>query len=298
MTINDVVIEDEFLNLCVPLIDEEFRQLKANVLSEGFRDSIVVWKGHDILLDGHTRYRIWKSDESGALKPPTITEIELPSRDAAHDWIINNQLGRRNCTRQQKLYLRGKRYLAEKKRVGAPKNNENAGKDDEKQWSHGGTIVLGKYKQTSEQLSEEFGISRNTILRDASYAKVVDELADLSGKEAKASVLSGDVHLGHTESPKFLTLDKRNKKRAAKMVAEQSVKSVEEAVKLVSGNGSEPSPQRSIYITVLQVKNLHKLSKEVKRLVDKPSSELSRSDINLKVDALTDLVSKIHSKLK
>lgn len=298
MDINDVVIDDEYLNLCIRLKDEEFRYLKAGVLSEGFRNPLVVWKGHNILLDGHTRYRIWKSDKSGTLKPPSLIEIDLPDRDTAHDWIINNQLGRRNCTRQQKFYLRGKRYLAEKKREGAPKNNVNAGKNEEKQLTQTGAVVSGKRKRTTAQIGEEFCVSRNTIARDASYAKVIDELAELSGKEAKEAVLSGGVNLGHQMAPGFLKLDKQKKKKAAKMVAEQSVKSVEEAVKLVSGNGKEPATQRVVIITVLQVKNLHKLCKEVKRLVDRPSSELSKSDINLQVDALLDLVSKIHSKLK
>ena len=210
----------------------------------------------------------------------------------------------------QKFFLRGKRLLAEKKRVGAPKNNENAVKDaeyfrratrvspDEKQCPQVGDIVLSKPKRTVSRLADEYKVSRSTIERDASLAKVVDELASLAGPEAKATVLSGGVKIGHQCSPTFLKLDKRNKKKVAKMVSEQSVKSVEEAVNVASGNGSVPTPQKSIQITVLQAKTLHKLSAEIKRLVDKPSSMLSRLDINLKVDALTDLASKIHSKLK
>lgn len=307
VAINEVVIVDEFLNLCIPLVDEELRQLKANILAEGFRDPLVVWKGHKILLDGHTRHHIWKSGESGASKPPAITEIELPSRDAAHDWVINNQLGRRNCTQEQKYYLRGKRLLAEKKRGGAPKGNKNAEKTEAKQPPQAGEVVLpdveqkdrhGKWSKTSERLAKEYGVSGNTIERDALYAKVVDELEDFAGKESKLAVLSGSVHLERQHSHEFLKLDKKEKKKAAKMIAEQSVKSVGEAVRIVSGDSSVPIPKKNIYITGLQVRNLYKLHKEVKRLVDRPSSELSRFDINLKVDVLGDLISKIHSKLK
>ena len=39
----------------------------------------------------------------------------LPDRAAAVEWIIANQLGRRNLTPEQKSYLRGKRYQLEKK---------------------------------------------------------------------------------------------------------------------------------------------------------------------------------------
>ena len=41
-----------------PLLNEERALLRQNLLSEGCRDALVVWKGHDVLLDGHNRYDI------------------------------------------------------------------------------------------------------------------------------------------------------------------------------------------------------------------------------------------------
>ena len=46
----------EFKNLIRPLKKKEYLQLEANILSDGCRDPIVVWKRY--IIDGHNRYEI------------------------------------------------------------------------------------------------------------------------------------------------------------------------------------------------------------------------------------------------
>lgn len=88
------------------------------------------------------------------------------------EWIITNQLGRRNLSDEQKSYLRGKRYASEKKAHGerGPKktghNVQSSG--------------------TAEKLSEEYGVDEKTIRRDAAFATAVDTLAKNVGPEIKA----------------------------------------------------------------------------------------------------------------
>ena len=101
-------IDAELRGLIRPLSEEEYEQLKASVLAEGIRDPLVVWNG--ILLDGHHRYKI--AQEYG-LEYRTV-EIELPNKEAAKEWIITNQLGRRNLTPMEASYYRGKLYEARK----------------------------------------------------------------------------------------------------------------------------------------------------------------------------------------
>lgn len=98
-------IDPEFRDLIPPMSAEERAQLTANVLREGCRDPLVVWKSEQLLLDGHNRFEICEQNEI----PYDTKEIDLPDRDAAKDWIIKNQLGRRNLTEQQVQYLRGKK---------------------------------------------------------------------------------------------------------------------------------------------------------------------------------------------
>jgi hypothetical protein len=59
-----------------------------------------------ILLDGHNRLAIC-CDHNVSY----VTEgILLIARAAAIDWMIANQLGRRNLSAEQVLYLRGMQY--------------------------------------------------------------------------------------------------------------------------------------------------------------------------------------------
>ena len=59
----------------------------------------------------HNRYTIAKKHPE---IPFTVHEKEFASRYEAIIWICKNQLGRRNLTPEQKKYLIGKQYEAEK----------------------------------------------------------------------------------------------------------------------------------------------------------------------------------------
>ena len=87
-----IEIDREFKALIPPLSDEEFNQLEKNLQVDGCRDPLVVW--NNTLLDGHNRFAI--CNRIG--KPFKTTSIDLPDRDAAIEWIILNQFGRRNLT--------------------------------------------------------------------------------------------------------------------------------------------------------------------------------------------------------
>ncbi len=79
-------------------------------------------------------------------------------------------MGRRNLTPEQISYLRGKRYIAEKKEVGAPIGNFNA----EKQTHQNDEIV-----STAEKLAEEYKVGKATIERDGQFARAVDKLSEI-----------------------------------------------------------------------------------------------------------------------
>ena len=51
---------------------------------------------------------------------------------AAIVWICKNQFGRRNLTEEQKSYLRGKQYEAEKMAIGGQLGNDNAKNESDK----------------------------------------------------------------------------------------------------------------------------------------------------------------------
>jgi len=94
-------VDPEFKGLIPPLTSSELRVLKESLLADGCRDKLIVWKDHNILLDGHHRHQICQ--EKG-IRFET-REIELSSRADAKIWILKNQRGRRNLNESQRAML-------------------------------------------------------------------------------------------------------------------------------------------------------------------------------------------------
>ena len=83
-------ILQELEALIPPLTTEEYKQLERNILEEGIRDPLVTWNG--ILVDGHNRYRIAQEYDIDYV----TVEKEFADMNAVKEWMVNNQLGRRN----------------------------------------------------------------------------------------------------------------------------------------------------------------------------------------------------------
>lgn len=209
-----MIIDEQFRTLIPPLTDDEFSRLEENILKEGIRDKLVVW--NDTLIDGHNRYRI--ATEHG-LQYETVHK-DFESREHALNWIISNQLGRRNLNPNQITYLTGKRFETEKKLKGAPIGNRNA----EKQTAQNGPFVSG---DTAQKIADEYGIGRNTVKRAEKFAKVVDLLPE----EARKNILGGNESIKQKESEAILKFDKPTQKKFLKEV--ESGTPIKEAVKKV-----------------------------------------------------------------
>ncbi|QDT94185.1 hypothetical protein [Gimesia algae] len=188
MHIDDVKIDDEFKCLCPGLTDDELRRLKANIISDGeFREPVVVWKSEEILIDGHNRHDVWwnmDGEQRKQIAPPRVLLKEFASREEAHNWIISNQLGRRNLDEKQKSYLIGKRYQAEKKdksknlKPGGSSGNVSSGHSDHS-------------KKTEVVIAEEVGKSPKQVRRDEKFTEAVDTLVENIGPEVKPEILNG-----------------------------------------------------------------------------------------------------------
>jgi len=101
-----MIIDPEIKALIPTLKPDERAKLRESIKNEGCRDPLVIWKGHDILLDGHNRYEICQ--ELG--QTFQVVEREFPDKDRAMLWILKNQLGRRNLSEIQFMLLVGREY--------------------------------------------------------------------------------------------------------------------------------------------------------------------------------------------
>lgn len=207
-----LIIDPEFKTLIPPLLPVERAGLEASILDEGCRDALVVWRGRNILVDGHNRYEICTKHGISF----EIVEIELAGRDEAIDWIYQNQLARRNLTDEKRSYLRGKQYEHRKKAWGAEKGgrgNQHTGvvsahyehlpNSDESRFLLRGREYERQKEaaKTADTIAKEHGVGQATIRRDAAYARSIDTLKQTvkkTGGEGKAEevfdkLLSGEI---------------------------------------------------------------------------------------------------------
>ena len=189
-------IDPEFQSQIPPLTDDEFKQLEENILKEGkLLSPLIVW--NNTLVDGHNRYAILQ-------KHPEIYFSTMPlrfaNREEALAWICKNQLGRRNLSHEQKSYLLGKQYEAEKKAAKIFRGNQytlakKSGGD------HGDNHHSGK--KTCDRIAEENGVSRASVLRASHYTRGID-IADNLSPGIKQKVFSGEVKFTNEEMSKLV----------------------------------------------------------------------------------------------
>jgi hypothetical protein len=185
-------IDKSFKTLIPPLSPEEFEQLTANLINEGCRDPICVWKG--IIIDGHNRYEICLA-HSISFK---TQNIELETRDEIVAWICANQLGRRNITEETRKYLIGKRYESEKRTVIANLTRKNlhfsSAEPNPELWDQ--ALSQNDTNRTSDKLADEYHLSHSTIEKYGEYARAIDTLTEKK-KEITPKILSGQTKMSH-----------------------------------------------------------------------------------------------------
>ncbi|WP_339687332.1 hypothetical protein [Gimesia maris] len=187
LKLDAIRIYEKFQSLCPALSIEEADQLRDNILSDGeFREPLIVWKSEGILVDGHNRFNVWRNltdEQRQRIAPPRIKQLEFADRDAVHDWIINNQIGRRNVAPSQRAYLVGKLYNSQKRDNTSFLNRGNNPAES----PSGQNVRTG---ETAGRIANQVGISEKQVRRDAKYAEAVDKLADNLGPEVRDELLT------------------------------------------------------------------------------------------------------------
>jgi len=219
-----VTVSKDFESFIVPLNNEEYKQLEANMLEEGCRDPLVVWsfEGKHILMDGHNRYQICEKYDI----PFQVIVKNFQVFEEAKVWMLNNQMGRRNLTPDQMSYYRGLKYESLKRQRGGYENVLSKGQKD---------------LSTAERLSQEFKVSEKTIKRDAKFARGL-QLIGRNNLKLKMKILSGEAGvkksdvqaLADYENPENLTVkneaDLYNK---AKVIKDRALEEIEGKVQKI-----------------------------------------------------------------
>lgn len=181
----NIAINEKFKKALRHLNEKEFQGLKDDILStKKVIDPLIVWKGKNILIDGHHRYEIIKNNPDIDY---TILEMEFEDEDAVLEWIYGHQGNRRNATREEIKYYRGQEYELKKKRITNSKGkNQYSGE------------VGGNYcpqpNKTSDELAEKYNVGARTIKDDSKFAQGVDLISDLD-ETKREEILSGKSDL-------------------------------------------------------------------------------------------------------
>jgi hypothetical protein len=154
-------INDDLRKLIPPLDREEMQKLEASLLADGCRDALIIWQEQNTLLDGHNRYDLCTKHNLSY----SISEISLKDMHAAKVWMIENQLGRQNLTKEQYARLLGTAYNLRKKaktdnlKQNAPKDQNDPSADT-----------------TAQQVAKEYGVGEATVKRAGEYVDALDTL--------------------------------------------------------------------------------------------------------------------------
>lgn len=95
-------IDPEFRDLLPSCDSDTDSMLEQELIEQGRpKDPIVIWKGHDIIVDGHRRYDICMRHGL----PFTFHEMEFASRQEVMQWMERHQVMRRNLTAIERSVL-------------------------------------------------------------------------------------------------------------------------------------------------------------------------------------------------
>ncbi|MCC8130070.1 MAG: hypothetical protein LIO51_09095 [Clostridiales bacterium] len=180
-------IDREFADQIPPLTEEEFAQLEENILLEGtVLMPLIVWNG--VIVDGHNRYKIIQAHPE--LQYSTY-EKSFSDRNAALAWICKNQLGRRNLTPEQKKYLIGKQYGAEKAAHGGSRGTKRDQATGEFTASYENHNMRSTGK-TCDKIAKENHVGRDYVIKAGRYADGIDA-ADQVEPGIRQEIFSGAI---------------------------------------------------------------------------------------------------------
>ncbi|MHC1576879.1 MAG: ParB N-terminal domain-containing protein [Methanosarcinaceae archaeon] len=168
-------IDPEFKSWILPLRPDEFTGLEGSLLADGCREPLVMW--NDILIDGHNRYEICTKHDI----PFKTVNKDFASRDDVKNWIINNQLGRRNVTSEQRDYMLGKLYSERKG------NREDNLKQNLPKGNNFPSVTA------ADSLANQFKVTDRTVRNAEKFSEAVDTLADTCGDEIRDQILTREL---------------------------------------------------------------------------------------------------------
>lgn len=149
------------------LSKSEYDDLEESCVTHGVLDTVKVWRGY--LVDGRHRVKIADKHKLTVREQ----EMEFADIEEAKEWVVKNQLGKRNLTEMEV-----KRARAEMAKL-----------------------------TSIEEAAQEFGVSERTIQRDVEAIEYMDEVEP----DIKEKCLSGEIINSRADWKRFGGLEPEEK---------------------------------------------------------------------------------------
>ncbi|BDB70960.1 plasmid replication/partition related protein [Comamonas thiooxydans] len=182
-----------------PLTPDEHESLERSILSEGCRDSLVVWG--DLLIDGHNRYGICRKH---GLPFNTVQATQFKNMDDVHLWMIDQHLGRRSVSDFQRgvLALRKREIIAERRAAAAAAVNAAKAAQpasEEAPWEGETDPVVVQALASVAKVPDEALDTREALARaarlSAGQVKMIETIQEKAAPEVVAAVKAGELSL-------------------------------------------------------------------------------------------------------
>ncbi|NJO00282.1 MAG: ParB N-terminal domain-containing protein [Bacteroidia bacterium] len=280
-----LIIKNELKDYIPPLTEDEYLQLQKNILKEGCRDPLVIWKHENeyVLVDGHNRFKICTENNIQY----NLVQKDFASLDHVKEWMIANQLGKRNLPEEAKAYFRGLQYEMEKKNrennlkqnTITPKGQNELSESSPDQPKGQNELSESSPNQpkgqnelsanTAQKLAKEHKKSESTIKRDHRYALGINKIA------ASDSLLKWKILNKELDIPKNVVIDLAEKSEkevdtfrdlVLKNQVSQAIRTIEQEVKEKPSKNLKEKPENELDLLQTQIiNNLKKASQKKDR---------------------------------
>lgn len=182
-------VDSEFRRLVLPYTRKEYAALEQQILNFGCSQPIVVWYGY--IIQGFEQYEICTTN--GIIYE--VKNINFCVREEAISLVCQEELRNRFLPENQRRYLIGKRYNADRI-IGA---HNAAGTDQFKErvrreLSKGKKFYESSIGRTREKLAGEYHLNKCSVARYSVYARAIDYIASIE-PEIVNRILAGKMKI-------------------------------------------------------------------------------------------------------
>lgn len=179
--IKDLKVDKEFEDLLPVLSPEELEKLENSILQYGMLDPIKIWQEPDtgewIIIDGHNRYNILKKHKINWHYWQDYKIMgELETRGDVKQWMLEQQLGRRNLSPAERYEIVQKFKSVFQKKA---KQNQSLG---------------GKGKSNLLEANVQKEMAKATGVSVGSYYKL-DKVMQSDNEEVKQKVRAKEISI-------------------------------------------------------------------------------------------------------